>query len=245
MTGGRLLRALAVAVAIIAPQVWAVAQPGSMAQAAATATGPAIATLDAEAAYTPSQPLESGVETPRAVWVPDYFQQRNLSCEYASLVMAMAAYGTWESEFELDGIVGWSDNPHWGYRGDINGWWGNTDDYGVYASALVPALNAYGFWGDAFYAAGDSSELTWRLDSGYPTLVWIGMWGETGFYEYTEDGTPYKLVPGLHVVVAYDYDDGGVWVSDPATGGPRYFDWGTFMWMWNVMDGMGLAVGPY
>ena len=74
------------------------------------------------------------------VGVPTYAQQRNLSCEYAALVIAMGAYGTWVSEYEFDGRVGWSENPHWGYRGDITGWWGNTDDYGVYAAALAPAL---------------------------------------------------------------------------------------------------------
>jgi uncharacterized protein YvpB len=177
--------------------------------------------------------------------VPNYFQQRNLSCEYASAVIAMAAYGVWVSEWDFDAIVGLSENPHWGYRGDINGWWGNTEDYGVYAEPLVGALNAFGFWGDAFYAAGDSSALTTRLDAGSPTLVWIGLWGDTGYYEYAADGTPYLLVPGLHVVVAYDYDDWGVWVSDPATGTNIFYDWGTFMWMWNAVDGMGLAVGPY
>ena len=34
--------------------------------------------------------------------VPTYAQQRNLSCEYASLVIAMGAYGTWVSEWTFD-----------------------------------------------------------------------------------------------------------------------------------------------
>jgi len=178
------------------------------------------------------------------VGVPTYVQQRNLSCEYAALVIAMGAYGTWVSEYEFDGRVGWSENPHWGYRGDITGWWGNTDDYGVYASALAPALTDFGFYGEEFYAQGNPTALTARLDAGTPVLVWLGLWGDTGFYEYTSDGTPFKLVPGLHVVVAHGYDSGGVYVSDPATGGKHYYDWSTFMSFWNVMDGMGLAVGP-
>ena len=179
------------------------------------------------------------------IGAPTYVQQRNLSCEYASLVIAMGAYGVWVSEYEFDARVGWSDNPHWGYRGDITGWWGNTDDYGVYAEALAPALEDFGFRGEAFYAAGDATALTSRLDQGRPVIVWLGLWGETGFYEYTADGTPYKLVPGLHVVVADGYDSGGVYVSDPANGGEKYYDWSTFMTFWNVMDGMGLSVGPY
>jgi uncharacterized protein YvpB len=188
---------------------------------------------------------DSGAADAVRIGVPTYAQQRNLSCEYAALVMAMGAFGVWVSEYEFDARVGWSENPHWGYRGDITGWWGNTDDYGVYAAALAPALGDFGFWGEEFYAQGNPTALTARLDEGTPVLVWLGLWGETGFYEHTADGTPYKLVPGLHVVVADGYDSGGVYVADPATGGRNYYDWSTFMTFWNVMDGMGLSVGPY
>jgi uncharacterized protein YvpB len=186
----------------------------------------------------------SGASDAVRVGVPTYAQQRNLSCEYAALVMAMGAYGIWVSEFEFDELVGWSENPHWGYRGDISGWWGNTDDYGVYAAALAPALANYGFYGEEFYAQGNATALTARLDQGTPVLVWLGLWGDTGFYQYAADGTPYKLVSGLHVVVADGYDSGGVYAADPATGAMRYFDWSTFMTFWNVMDGMGLSVSP-
>jgi uncharacterized protein YvpB len=187
---------------------------------------------------------DSGASDAVRVGVPTYAQQRNLSCEYAALVMAMGTYGVWVSEYALDDVVGWSENPHWGYRGDINGWWGNTADYGVYASALAPALPTFGFYGEEFYAQGNSTALTARLDAGTPVLVWLGLWGDTGFYNYSADGTPYKLVTGLHVVVADGYDSGGVYVSDPATGGMKYYDWSTFMTFWNVMDGMGLSVSP-
>ena len=178
------------------------------------------------------------------IGVPTYAQQRNLSCEYAALVMAMGTYGVWVSEYDFDGLVGSSANPHWGYRGDLSGWWGNTDDYGVYASALAPALANFGFYGEEFYAQGNSTALTARLDEGTPVLVWLGLWGDDGFYEHAEDGTPYKLVPGMHVVVADGYDSGGVYVADPATGAMKYYAWSTFMTFWNAMDGMGLSVSP-
>ena len=178
------------------------------------------------------------------VGVPTYVQQRNLSCEYASLVIAMGGYGVWVSEYQFDELVGWSENPHWGFRGDITGWWGNTDDYGVYAAALAPALPAFGFSGEVFYGQGNPTALTARLDQGVPVLVWVGLWGDTGYYDYAADGTRFKLAAGQHVVVAYGYDSGGVYVSDPATGGKRYYDWATFMSFWNVLDGMSLAVRP-
>ncbi len=173
---------------------------------------------------------------------PTYVQQRNLSCEYASLTIATSTVGGGVSEYAFDELVGWSANPHWGFRGSITGWWGNTDDYGVYAEALVWPLSQFGYRGEVFYGQGDSGALTNRIDRGMPTLVWLGLWGETGFYANTSDGTSFKLVPGAHVVVAYGYDASGVSVSDPATGTYRTYDWGTFMTMWNVFDGMGLGV---
>lgn len=178
------------------------------------------------------------------LWVPAIPQQRGLSCEYASLSMAMAAFGAEVSEYAFDEIVGWSANPHWGFRGDITGVWGGSDDYGVYAEPLAGAVERFGFWGDAFYGESANS-LTSRLDQGTPVLVWIGLLGDTGFVEYADDGTSYLLAPGEHVVVAYDYDENGVYVADPASGGHRFYDWGWFMNMWNVFDGMALAVGPY
>jgi uncharacterized protein YvpB len=177
-------------------------------------------------------------------WIPTYVQQRNLSCEYAALTIATAAWGNAVSEYAFDDLVGWSANPHWGYRGDINGWWGNTDDYGVYAEALAAALPAVGYQGVAFYGGGSTAQLTNYLDAGVPTLVWLSFRGDQSHYEWTDDGTRFTLVAGEHVVVAYDYDANGIWVSDPAHGSIYQIDWGTFRWMWDVLDGMSLAVMP-
>jgi uncharacterized protein YvpB len=173
--------------------------------------------------------------------VPNYQQQRGLSCEYSALSIATGALGNWVSEYEFEAQVPLNANPHWGYRGDITGRWGNTTNYGVYADPLVPALAAYGFNGTVFY--GDSGDLMAAIDRGEPTLVWLGMHGSDGsFNEYASDGTRYQLTPYMHVMVAYGYDDGGVYLSDPGTGTFKYYDWGTFNWLWNVMDGMALSV---
>jgi uncharacterized protein YvpB len=176
--------------------------------------------------------------------VPIYTQQRNLSCEYASLVIAMGAYDTWVSEWTFDELVPLSDNPHWGYRGDINGWWGNTTDYGVYPEPLVSPLSQLGFRGEVFYAQGDASALQQYLANGVPVVLWLGMWGDQSYYEYANDGTPYKINPGYHVVVGYGYDETGVYAVDPATGSTVSWSWGDFMWMWDAMDGMSMAVWP-
>ena len=175
---------------------------------------------------------------------PTYLQQRNLSCEYASLVIAFSTYGVAVSEFEFDDLVGWSDNPHLGFRGDINGNWGNTTDYGVYAEALVQPVSHFGFRGVAFYGQGDATQLKRYLDNRVPVLVWLGFWGDQSHIEYGSDGTPFKLNEGNHVVVAYGYDDSSVFISDPATGIASSIASGDFIPMWNVLGGMGLATWP-
>lgn len=177
------------------------------------------------------------------VYVPTYQQQRNLSCEFAAIHIATSAFSNPVSEYSLDDVVGLSPNPHLGYRGNILGQWGNTDDYGVYAQPLSWALAQFGYVGDAFYGVGDDSTLTSRLDNGWPVLVWLGMWGDQSF-RTDYDGQSFTLVPGMHVMVAYGYDSDGIYLSDPGTGTYRFYDWGTFNAMWSVLDGMALAVYP-
>ena len=193
-------------------------------------------------ATTASEQPGFGSET--KVWVPTYVQQRNLSCEYAALHMVTTAWGDPISEYAFDNLVGWSANPHVGYRGDITGWWGRTDDYGVYAEPLSWALDDYGYYGEVLYAVGNSNVLTSRLDQGIPVIVWLGMWGDQSVYEVL-DGRGFTVVAGMHVMVAYGYDESGVYLSDPGTGTYRFYSWADFMWMWNILDGMALAVSPY
>lgn len=187
-------------------------------------------------------PLSVSASSPGGTFLEPvtYVQQRNLSCEYAAISIATGMIGGWIDEYDMEQLTGWSENPHWGYRGNITGWWGNTDDYGVYAGALVPGLEARGFEGHMFY--GDPEDLMASLDAGRPTLVWLGLWGQTSFDAYTADGTRYQLTPGMHVMTAYRYDSWGVYLSDPATGSLVSYDWATFNAMWQVMDGMALGV---
>ncbi|MDP9470907.1 MAG: LysM peptidoglycan-binding domain-containing protein [Chloroflexota bacterium] len=175
--------------------------------------------------------------------VGTYVQQRNLSCEYAAAYIATSALGARVPEWVFWENIPQSANPHWGYRGNIDGWWGNTDDYGIYPEALAPVLNANGYAADIFYGGGDAAALINRLDRGVPTLVWLGFWGDTAVT--LTDAGEYTVAAGEHVVVAYGYDAGGVYVSDPATGGYGYYAWDTFLPMWNVLDGMSLGIYPF
>lgn len=174
--------------------------------------------------------------------VPSYQQMYSLSCEYAALFIATAAFGDGVPESAFMERIGSSDNPHWGYRGNIHGPWGGTDDYGIYPEALAPTLNEFGFVGDVFYGGGDPSSLTARLDAGMPVVTWLGYFGDTGWVQ--EDLGSYLLVPGMHVVTVYGYDDGGVYLANPGRGTYEYYGWDAFLGMWNVLDGMALGVAP-
>lgn len=199
--------------------------------------------IPAEPEAATSSSLIEGAHT--KVWVPRYVQQRSLSCEFAALHIATSAFGEGVSEYAFDDVVGLSPNPHLGYRGNINGTWGRTDDYGVYAEALARGLDAFGYRGEVFYGVGSSADLQDYLDQGKPVLVWLAMWGDDGSIHETLDGRTYQVTAGMHVMVAFGYDAAGIYLSDPGSGVYRFYEWGYFMWMWGIMDGMGLAVSPY
>jgi len=191
-----------------------------------------------------SIPLPGDRDDAAGSMIPNVFtyqQRRSLSCEYASLHIATGLLGNPISEYAFDDVVPRHENPHLGYRGDIQGTWGNTDDYGVYAGPLAQALGSFGFTGNAFY--GERAELTAELAAGRPVVVWLAMRGAAGSFDaYMNDGTRYQLTRWMHVMVAYGYDDDGVYLTDPGTAALRFYDWGTYLAMWNVMDGMGLSV---
>ena len=174
--------------------------------------------------------------------VPNFAQTRNLSCEFAATHAATAAFGPGVSEQTFIDSVPVTLNPHNGYRGNIDGQWGNTDDYGVYAGPLIPVLNAHGYVGESFYSMGDTDILKAHLDAGHPVVVWLGFWGDTR--ERLNDEGEYSVFAGMHVVTAVGYDDLGVYVMDPAKGSVDHYDWATFSDMWSIVDGMGLAVYP-
>ncbi|MEJ7837411.1 MAG: C39 family peptidase [Thermomicrobiales bacterium] len=184
-------------------------------------------------------------ETPSVVTIPNvptYKQSRNLSCEYAATYIATAAFGNGIPENVMIDAIPVTLNPHYGYRGNIDGFWGNTDDYGIYPSALVPTLNSYGFVGDVFYSEGDTSGLTSHIDAGHPVVVWLGLWGDTR--ERLTDEGEYSVAAGMHVMTVYGYSADGVYLVDPATGDTKYYDWTTFVGIWSVLDGMSMAVYP-
>lgn len=177
--------------------------------------------------------------------MPIQLQSLPLSCESAAASMATAYWGNQISEWVFIENMPYDANPHYGFRGEMTGPFGGTEDYGVYAEPLVPMLNNYGFVGEVFYAAGDSSMLTSHIDQGHPVIVWMtnNASVQERFYE-TSNGEQYALVPQQHAVVVYGYDDNQVFIADPGDASYRAVSWADFMRAWGYFDGMSLAVYP-
>ncbi len=171
-----------------------------------------------------------------------YQQQYNLSCEFAALQIVTQYRGDAISEHWAVSTTNWSDNPHRGYRGDITGAWGNTWDYGIYAKPLADIARSAGYGAEASY--GDAGSMAAYHDAGIPVIVWLSVNQDPGWYEVDESGEQYKIVPYMHVVVAYGHDDTGVYISDPATGWYDHFSWDYFTSAWSILDNMMLAVYP-
>ncbi len=192
----------------------------------------------------PAEPTGDGATAPvRAIPnVGTHVQEHRLSCEYAAAFIATSAFGNGVPESTFIAQVPAASNPHYGYRGNIDGVWGNTTDYGVYPEALVPVLSGAGFATEVMYTGGDIAPLKAHLDAGRPVLVWLGFWGDTR--ETLTDQDTYAVLAGMHVVTVYGYDDGGIHVSDPASGTYDFYSWDAFVGMWRVIDGMSLAVYP-
>jgi len=170
-----------------------------------------------------------------------YQQERSLSCEYASAHIGATMLGYHVSEYDIEAVIPHNENPHLGYRGNILGTWGNTDDYGIYNEPLADGLAALGIRAIPWYGGPD--DLRARLNAGEPTVVWLGMRGEGYSTDHSDAaGRHYQLTVYMHVMLAYAYDGSSVYLTDPGTAVWRTYRWADFTDMWSVMDGMALSL---
>ncbi len=182
----------------------------------------------------------AGVEL---IGMPSAKEQWPLMSELAATSAATAYWGAPVSAEDLLASLDRSENPHLGFRGDPQGMFGTTVDYGVYSGPLADALAGYGFTADAFYADGDRSALTARIDAGLPVVVWVTYNLEIQDRNVVESELGrYSLIAGQHAVVVYGYDEAGVKVMDVGAGASATWSWDEFMASWSLFDGMGLAI---
>lgn len=176
--------------------------------------------------------------------VPALPQLRNLSCEAATIRMVLAACGIEASEEEVLARMGLSDNPHEGFRGDVDGYGHDPElkDYGTYAEVVGRVLVSFGAPAEVVRGMSDW-ELRQAVRSGKAVIVWVTAEEDPLIIE--EDG--YRLVEEEHVYVVVGlFEDGRLLVHDPwgvraDSGRP-----GTFpVWaiqQWDLFDRMAVVV---
>lgn len=147
--------------------------------------------------------------------VPLYGQLRTLSCEAASARMVAAYYGVYNSEDWFQTAFGSRDDPHAGFRGNVDGAFGWIDNYGTYAEPVARSLLAAGIPATVHYGT-TYDDLRAALDRGAPVIVWTSP--RSDFYDMPEG---YRLVPEEHTYVIIGYDAAGFIVHDPLYGGRR------------------------
>jgi hypothetical protein len=138
---------------------------------------------------------------------PDYGHRRKqqyaLSCEARSAADWAAFFGFAVDEDEFLHRLPASDNPDFGFVGDVNGQWGQTPPsaYGVHAGPVAFLLRRYGMNAHAYKG------LTWdhlraQVAAGRPVIVWVVGHVERG------KAVEYTAADGRTTIVArYEHGD--------------------------------------
>ena len=169
-------------------------------------------------------------------------QEHRLSCEYAAARAAAARWGVHLTENELIAAIPADPNPHHGFRGNIDGMPGGTEDYGVYPEPIAIFLEKKGLL--AKILTGGVGDLKAEIARGRPVLVWLR--SKAGGEEPSLakiGGQKVRLLPYEHTMAAYGYDERGVVLMDPFTGFPDYYPWARFLRDWGYLGQMALSVG--
>lgn len=185
--------------------------------------------------------LDAGVDEV-SLPVPNFLQERNLSCESSAAAMAAAYFGVPLPERQIVAELPRSPNPHKGFRGNIDGWFGGLDEYGVYAEPIAAILKKHGLKAEVVYGLSPDalrqavshnkvvvSWITYQVAVRAPVVRDIG-------------GEKVVLVPWEHAVTVNGYDAQGVMVNDPATGGTAYYLNADFARATGYFDGMAVIV---
>lgn len=203
------------------------------------------------------QQLAQPTATPRVIYTelgppllalilnaPVYQQQHPLSCESSAAAMAAQFYGIALDEETILNALPRHDNPHRGFRGNVDGVYGGTEDYGVYAEPLRQILQRWGLQAELFQ--GGVGEIRTHLRQGRVVLAWVTyeLQVQVPRQVVTSDGQTVTLVPYQHVVLVTGYNQDGLWVNDPYSGMQTFYPEPDFVRSFSYLGNMGLVVGP-
>lgn len=198
--------------------------------------------------------LVTATPKPNAVklQVPAYLQQHTLSCEVASLRMALAYKGISKTEDELLSQVGIDNTPH------VGGTWGNPyehfvgnvdgnqlrDGYGVYWGPIERVAKIYG--NALAFENGNITTITKNIIAGNPVIIWVYSESGAPYHWTTPNGVNVFAVAGEHTVVVVGFvgpsdNPTQIIVNDSLTG-QSYWTRGLFDHKWDTFSRSGVVI---
>ncbi len=168
-------------------------------------------------------------------------QGHNLSCESSAASMAAQYHGVPLSESEVLAALPMNDNPHLGFRGNVDGPTGGIEDYGVYAGPILEILNGQGL--HAWPVEGGLEGIRAAIARGNPVIAWVTYDCQPQIPTTTSiDGQEVTLVPFQHAVVVTGYNDQGFWANDPWDGQEDFYLLAHFEWAMSYFGDMAIEV---
>jgi uncharacterized protein YvpB/cell division protein FtsB len=169
-------------------------------------------------------------------------QTHNLSCESSAASMAAQYLGVPLTEAEVLAALPLHDNPHLGFRGNVDGPTGGTTDYGVYAGPILTILNNQGL--QARLVEDGLAGIKAAVARGNPVIAWVtyNCLPSTPI-EVTIDGQAVTLVPNQHVVVVTGYNAEGVWANDPWDGQHDFYPTADLVRAMGYFGNMAIEIG--
>ncbi|MFA6553558.1 MAG: Ig-like domain-containing protein [Patescibacteria group bacterium] len=179
-------------------------------------------------------------------------QDHNLSCEFASLSMALKYKGANVGEAPLINIVGFDRTPKnngvWGnpnvaFVGDIDGHQPSTG-YGVYWDPIAIAAKEYRT--ARAFSGWTVAQLAAEIKKGNPVVIW-GTAGSGKRIDWkTPQGGNVVAVSGEHARVAIGYigpaeNPTKIITMDPLYG-EKHFTRSSFEWNWGVLGNSGVVI---
>lgn len=179
-------------------------------------------------------------------------QEHALSCEAASLKMALFFRGVDVSEKELIEKIGFDtarkQNEIWGdpqkaFVGNINGRM-LIDGYGVYNQPIARVANEYRY--SIEFNDGKIEDLVRELQNGNPIIVWSYIYSGKPYFWKTPEGKQIKAVYGEHTKIVRGFsgppeNPEGFFLIDPIYG-EVYESADKFFEKWAALDSVGVVV---
>jgi len=182
------------------------------------------------------------------------WQDSKLSCEAASLKMALASKGIYVSEKEIMEKIGYDPTPHkgavWGdpnknFVGNINGKMCDNG-YGVYWEPVALAANNWRL--AEYFSGGNIKKIVEEIEAGNPVIVWgtLPVKKITDCSWYTPAGKYIKAFKQDHVRLVVGFtgepENPAKIILNDSLSGRLYWDTDFFMNNWKAFDYSGVVI---